>query len=99
MLNFFTIFWETAVSFFVRTVDEFNSAFSSSPSFFVAYFDTINVFEMVLDDFGFNRRIGTDHGEDFDRNKLFIDVPVSIMMDSMTRMLLNRCSNFPSVRS
>ena|SRR5579859_8130884 len=98
MLNFLTIFWETVVSFFVRTVDKFDSAFSASVGFHVADADAVNVFEMVLDDFGFNRRISTDFGEDFGRNKLLIEVAVSIMMDSVTSMILNRRSNFPTIR-
>jgi len=96
-LDFFAIFWETPISFFIQTIDEFDSPFSSSPGFFVADADTINIFEMILDDFEFNRQIGTDFEEDFVRNNLFIDVAMFIMINSMISILLNRRSDFPSL--
>ena len=71
----------------MRTVNDFDGTFFGPVGFVVRDANAVNIFEMVLDGLGFNRRIRADIGEDFYRNKLFIDVAVSRVIDSMTRIM------------
>jgi len=96
-LNFLTVFGERIISFFVRTVDDFESTFLSPPCFGVTDFDSVHFFEMVLNSLGSKFRVRTDLGENFGRNKLFINGAVSSVMDAVTRMNLNWLSNSPHV--
>ena len=73
----------------MRTVDDFESAFFSPPCFIVTDFDAVRFFEMVLNSPGGKFRVGTDLGENFSRNELFIHVAVPSVMDAVTRMSLN----------
>ena len=81
-MDFLTVLGERVVSFFVRTVDDFDGTFFGPVGFVVRDANAVNIFEMVLDGLGFNRRIRADMGEDFYRNKLFVDVAVSRVIDS-----------------
>jgi len=96
-LNFLTVFGERIISFFVRTVNDFESTLLSPPCFGVTDFDSVHFFEMVLNSLRSKFRVRMDLGDNFGGNKLFINVAVSSVMDAVTRMNLNRLSNLPHV--
>ena len=54
-----------AVSFFVRTINDFDGTFFGPVGFVIRDANAINIFEMVLDGLGFNGQIRADIGEDF----------------------------------
>ena len=92
-----TVLGESVVSFFMGTVDDFDSAFPRPPGFHVGDFNAVLFFEMVLNRLGTKFRIRTELGEEFGANKLFIDVAVPRVVDAMTRMNLNCLANSPHV--
>ena len=96
-MNFVTVLRERVVSFFVRTVDDFERTLLCPPCFGVSDGDAALFFEMVLNSLGSKFQVGTELGEDFSGNKLFIDVAVSRVVDAVTRMSLNCLSNSPHV--
>jgi len=97
-VNFRAVFGKRAISIFMGAVDEFDCTFSGSIGFVVANNDSIKVFEMVLNDLRLDGRIGADFGKDFGCNELRFDVTVPVVMDSVTSVSLNRCTNLPSIR-
>ena len=87
VLYFVTIFRKTIVSFFMRTINDFDHAVFSSVGFVIAEFNAVLIFEMILNSLGSKLRIQTNFGEDFNRNEIFIDVTVSRVIYSVKSMI------------
>jgi len=88
-LNFFAVFGERIISFFMLAVDNFDSTLFHPVSFVVADGDTVLFFEVILDRFRSKRQVRMEFRKDFNRNKLFVNIAVSRVVYPMTGMNLN----------